>query len=414
MVLGIETTDLLCSVAFVDNNQVLVEFNHEIPKKHAVLIGTLVEKGGIFLSECNLVSKNFIDDLELIAVAIGPGSFTGLRIGLSYAQGLCLAKNIPIIGINNHQVLAESCPYNYSSVFTIIDARRDEVYLAKMRLNKNKYYEIESHSIINKKNLVDEIPENSALVYNINTELDNSITKTLIKKQINIVNSARYSAALTARIGFKQYKLFGEKENQVQKRRSFRLPTKASATFLKGKLTFTCTLDEISHIGFTARGDIFKHLSMNDFIMLKQFKINHTTITLDLLCRIARKAVDFASNQYVAGLQIEVDNSPQLRKKYFDEIYYPTYLNYLKELSSFKTMAVVKDSPKKKSQPTKKSKSVKKKAASKIESKKKPSSAQKRKKQKKAKTTSRTASRRSSPKSPLRKANGKKSSKHCT
>ena len=54
MVLGIETSDLLCSVAFVEIDQVMVEYNHEIPRQHASLIGTLVKKGGKFLSENKL------------------------------------------------------------------------------------------------------------------------------------------------------------------------------------------------------------------------------------------------------------------------------------------------------------------------------------------------------------------------
>jgi tRNA threonylcarbamoyladenosine biosynthesis protein TsaB len=208
MVLGIETSDLLCSVAFAKNNQVLVEYNHEIPKQHASMIGTLVEKGGNFLLENNLLSKNYIDGIELIAVAIGPGSFTGLRIGLSYAQGLCLGRDIPIVGINNHQVLAENCPIGLSSVFTIINAHRDEVFLAKMNLNDKEYFEIESHVVIDKKNLVDEINEKSALIYNINFELDKSIINALIKKRI-IINSAQYSAAAIAKMGYKQYQQSG-------------------------------------------------------------------------------------------------------------------------------------------------------------------------------------------------------------
>lgn len=209
MVLGIETSELLCSVAFTKNTQIMVEYNHEIPRQHASLLGILVKKGGEFLSDNNFASANFVDSLELVAVATGPGSFTGLRIGLSYAQGLCLGRHIPIIGVNNHQVLAESYPYGFKSVFTIIDARRDEVYLAEMELNDKKYFEIQSHDIVEKKDLPDVIVENSALLYNSNTDLENSIIQALLKKQISIVNSVRYSAAVVAKIGWQQYQQTG-------------------------------------------------------------------------------------------------------------------------------------------------------------------------------------------------------------
>jgi tRNA threonylcarbamoyladenosine biosynthesis protein TsaB len=210
MVLGIETSDLLCSIAFVKKDQILAEYNHEIPRQHAALIGNLVERCGKFLTDSNLASPNFIDDIELVAVAIGPGSFTGLRIGLSYAQGLCLGKDIPIVGINNHQILAEDCPHNYNSVFTMIDARQDEVYLAKMIRKNISYYEIEEHNIVNKNTLTDEITENSALIYGRNIDLNDTITKELLEKHIYITNSARYSAAITAKIGWKQYQQVGD------------------------------------------------------------------------------------------------------------------------------------------------------------------------------------------------------------
>ena len=208
MVLGIETSDLLCSVAYLKNDQILAEFNHEIPRQHAALIGSLVEKGGKFLSENKLASQNFMDDLELVAVSIGPGSFTGLRIGLSYAQGLCLGKNIPIVGISNHQILAESCSYGLKSVFTMIDARQDEVYVAKMT-RKSSCFEIEEHQIAEKKNLAVELEEESALIYGAGTLLEDSIIDELQKKQICLIYNARYSAALTAKIGMLKYQQGG-------------------------------------------------------------------------------------------------------------------------------------------------------------------------------------------------------------
>lgn len=209
MILAIETSNLLCSVAYVKNDLILVEYKHEIPKQHASLVGSLVENGGNFLSAKKLTSPNYMDDLQLVAVSIGPGSFTGLRIGLSYAQGLCMGKKIPIVGVNNHQILAENCPYGYkNSVFTIIEARQDEVYLGKMNRNYT-YFEIEDHRIVNKKTLADEIPENSVLIFSGEACINELILKDLLKRKISIINSARYSAALTAKIGWQKYQKKG-------------------------------------------------------------------------------------------------------------------------------------------------------------------------------------------------------------
>lgn len=66
--------------------------------------------------------------LDAVAVTIGPGSFTGLRIGLSAAKGLCMALDVPLVPISTLAVLAARLPHVQQSVVTILDARRGEVY----------------------------------------------------------------------------------------------------------------------------------------------------------------------------------------------------------------------------------------------------------------------------------------------
>ncbi|HES60147.1 MAG: tRNA (adenosine(37)-N6)-threonylcarbamoyltransferase complex dimerization subunit type 1 TsaB [Calditrichaceae bacterium] len=204
MILGIETSDLLCSVAYIKDDRILAEYSHELPKQHAALVGSLVENAGKFLAVNKLTALNFMEDLKLVAVSIGPGSFTGLRIGLSYAQGLCLGKQIPLVGISNHQVLADNCPDGHKNVFTLIDARQGEVYLATM-IRNHTFFKIKDHRIVDKNNLVNEIDKNAVLICSDKVCLSESIKYELIKKHIQLITSARYAAALTAKIGWRKY-----------------------------------------------------------------------------------------------------------------------------------------------------------------------------------------------------------------
>ncbi len=90
--LGIETATRNCSVAIVSKKKVLAEHNANTGNNHEPHLMTLVEKA---LSDCNLK----LADISGIAVSTGPGSFTGLRIGIATAKGLALASGKPVVGI---------------------------------------------------------------------------------------------------------------------------------------------------------------------------------------------------------------------------------------------------------------------------------------------------------------------------
>jgi tRNA threonylcarbamoyladenosine biosynthesis protein TsaB len=71
-----------------------------------------------------------LDEVEAIAVSIGPGSFTGVRIGLSAAKGFCLAADRPLVPISTLETLAARLPYAHHPVCAMLDARKGEVYAA--------------------------------------------------------------------------------------------------------------------------------------------------------------------------------------------------------------------------------------------------------------------------------------------
>ncbi|WP_028635603.1 tRNA (adenosine(37)-N6)-threonylcarbamoyltransferase complex dimerization subunit type 1 TsaB [Nocardioides sp. URHA0032] len=125
MLLAFDTATPLVTVALHDGEDVVLELTAERPMKHAEQLAPLIERA---LTEAGLVRQ----DLTAIAVGVGPGPFTGLRVGLVTARTLAFALEIPVYGVCSLDVLAvEAAAAGMPGEFVVAtDARRKEVYLA--------------------------------------------------------------------------------------------------------------------------------------------------------------------------------------------------------------------------------------------------------------------------------------------
>ena len=130
-ILHIETSTKNCSVSIANCGELisLKEINTG-NYSHAEMLHPLINEA---LQE----SKLTIKEIEAIAVGKGPGSYTGLRIGVSAAKGLCFANDIPLISINSLEILAQSLSIDSGLIIPMIDARRMEVYDAIYDKNPN-------------------------------------------------------------------------------------------------------------------------------------------------------------------------------------------------------------------------------------------------------------------------------------
>jgi tRNA threonylcarbamoyladenosine biosynthesis protein TsaB len=89
-------------------------------------------------------SKSDVHDISGLAVAMGPGSFTGLRVGLSAAKGLCHSLEVPIIGISSLGALASQIPYSAFPVTPVLDSRKGEFFTARFtRSDEHEFIRIE-------------------------------------------------------------------------------------------------------------------------------------------------------------------------------------------------------------------------------------------------------------------------------
>ncbi len=123
-ILHIDTAGQTASIAISANDQLLVEKLNANQFDHAAWIHTAIQEA---MREANLL----LEKLEAVSVTIGPGSYTGLRVGLSTAKGFCYALEKPLITIPTLQLMASvvECDTN-SWICPMIDARRMEVYYA--------------------------------------------------------------------------------------------------------------------------------------------------------------------------------------------------------------------------------------------------------------------------------------------
>jgi len=129
LILNIETATSVCSVALAHNGKVLHALSCEENASHSSMLTMIIEK--LFFKA--IIS---ISDIDAVAVSIGPGSYTGLRIGLSTAKGICFALDKPLISLSTLKIIANTIKNSYldqpeSTIYLpLIDARRMEVYTA--------------------------------------------------------------------------------------------------------------------------------------------------------------------------------------------------------------------------------------------------------------------------------------------
>jgi tRNA threonylcarbamoyladenosine biosynthesis protein TsaB len=143
LILSIDTSTKVCSVALHNVSKLLAISELYTEKSHSGMLTTL----------CENVVKHAgfsLQDLNAIAVAKGPGSYTGLRIGVSTAKGFCFALDKPLISVNTLEAMAYQVKYFYSEshlICPMIDARRMEVYCQVFDNQMDKISETEAKII---------------------------------------------------------------------------------------------------------------------------------------------------------------------------------------------------------------------------------------------------------------------------
>jgi tRNA threonylcarbamoyladenosine biosynthesis protein TsaB len=178
LILSIDTSEKICSVALSNNYELISTLEISEEKSHASMLTVLIKK---------LFSEKEIEfsKLDAVAVSKGPGSYTGLRIGVSVAKGICYALNIPLISISTLQLLCLRVIYEdwlrkiglidqNLLLCPLIDARRMEVYKAFFNINREQIGKIEA-VIIHENSFSEELISNKIVFFGTGAEKCKSI-----------------------------------------------------------------------------------------------------------------------------------------------------------------------------------------------------------------------------------------------
>ena len=139
-ILGIDTSSMAASVAVIEDNKLICEYTINTKKTHSQKLMPMIEN----MLELSDLS---IKEIDAVAICVGPGSFTGLRIGMATAKAIAHVNDIPVIGVNSLEILAANMNLCDKKICSILDAQRNQVYTGRYQYEGTKLTEIKEIGI---------------------------------------------------------------------------------------------------------------------------------------------------------------------------------------------------------------------------------------------------------------------------
>lgn len=159
-ILALDTATETCSVALLHNGKIST-LDEISPRSHTQRILPMVDE---LLTQANIQIK----DVNYLVFGRGPGSFTGVRVGVSVAQGLAMGANLPVVAVSNLKAMAEEAYQKLGAekVIALIDARMNEVYFAQFERNGEQWNEVEAEQVCSPEKAISQfqISENMVVV----------------------------------------------------------------------------------------------------------------------------------------------------------------------------------------------------------------------------------------------------------
>lgn len=214
-ILAFDTSGQSFSAALMEDDRIICEETFTVKETHArhimpVLDRILLPAGG----DVNVVDR--------IAVTIGPGSFTGIRIGLGVAKGIAFALGVPVVGVSTLDALVWPFRDSACPVYALMDARRGEVYFSKYFFSNGEIVQKTPERVCSpEKALAYAAEEEEALFCGSGAAVYGMQIESLIKRKISLLNpESVINASDIARIAFKSGFSSASEINPVYLRRS--------------------------------------------------------------------------------------------------------------------------------------------------------------------------------------------------
>ena len=176
-ILNIETSSKNCSVCLSSEGNLVTSFELEDESyRHSELLTSSIQ---------NILNENNLDvsGLSAVSVGIGPGSFTGLRIGFSVAKGLCYPHDIDLIGISSLKIIANSVIKENKNIISLIKDKGDYYYISKYSNDLKEIVEPKI-KLIDKDYIFKILDDQSVIV--VNTDESNEFISNLINKKTEV------------------------------------------------------------------------------------------------------------------------------------------------------------------------------------------------------------------------------------
>lgn len=151
-ILGIDTSTMAANVAVLEDDKLICEYTINTKKTHSQKLMPMIE---------NMLKLSDIEikDIDAIGICVGPGSFTGLRIGMATAKAMAHINNIPLIGVNSLEILGSNIDFCNKKICSILDAQRNQVYTCKYVIEANKSKSLEDIKIMPIDDLLQELSD---------------------------------------------------------------------------------------------------------------------------------------------------------------------------------------------------------------------------------------------------------------